>query len=133
MSLTVTGVTYYGQPTFTSLVTDINFDTGDLVIGEFAASQFDGVQISNNVIIHGTPSKADIIIVAMNAFDNSFSLKGWQFNGFAENDGGKNVHVIGSSRGDDITGSDQINVLEILEGGPGADTLQGGKADDTFY
>jgi len=130
------GTNYYGATIFaTTPVEQIDFAPG-LAVAKFAASQFNNSQISSSVVIFASsPADTEVVEVAMNAFDGSFSIAGWSFLGFVGEggtDGPDQVHIVGSSAPDIITGNDQSGLIEVIEGGLGTDELHGGGANDVF-
>jgi hypothetical protein len=130
MSTFVAGGTAYYGLSHLSGVTEITFDSEDLVIAEFATSQFDDSQIMTNVMITAQAGKTDIVKVAMNAFDGSFSIASWSFTNAPFSIA--QIHVIGSSAADAITGNNTSQQIERFAGGPGADTMHGGAATTQF-
>src|SRR6516225_4854231 len=115
------GTNYYGATIFaTTPVEQIDFAPG-LAVAKFAASQFNNSQISSSVVIFASsPADTEVVEVAMNAFDGSFSIAGWSFLGFVGEggtDGPDQVHIVGSSAPDIITGNDQSGLIEVIEGG----------------
>src|SRR5262245_29348402 len=100
------GMVYYGLSQLSG-VSQIVFDSESMVIAEFAASQFDNAQIMTNVMISGQAGTTDIVEVAMNIFDGSFTIANWLFPNWEYSI--VQVHIIGSNAADIIIGNNTIN------------------------
>jgi Ca2+-binding RTX toxin-like protein len=108
-------------------ITNIVFDTSAAgTQATFAASQFDGVQISQSVTVTGDDNLQCRFIVK--GIDGTFSTTGWTFDVLVPE--ALFVQLEGSSNADTITGSS--DVLGAFIGGGGADILTGGDQNDVF-
>lgn len=102
------------------------------VIGKFAASQFDGVQISPSVLITGYSFQLDVVHVVGSSIDASK----WTFQNWTDD---HTVALGGTDQADTIFGSIMYDVIsggngrDNLNGGAGTDHVAGGAGNDNLH
>jgi uncharacterized repeat protein (TIGR03803 family) len=124
--LHVTNASHYFGHDYLLGVTSIIF-SADNQYAMFAASQFNGYQISSRLTItsNTTSPQTDFIIVALNNHDQYFSAVNWAFTGSPPT-----IVIEGSSGPQAMIGNHIANT--IFYAGDGVDTMTGGAASDTF-
>lgn len=130
-TLTVAATTNFSA-TVLNNVTTVDFtNLIGTVTATFAATQFNGVQIANNVLFDGSFGRNIVAVTGISNLDAS----AWQFAAWGGTD---TVSLTGTSASDTITGSSVTDTVsagngnDVVRGGGGLDRLSGGGGNDTF-
>lgn len=109
-----------------SNITGITFNTAGYTEARFSSAQFGGASIANNWMVTGD-NEINVIYVDM-TLDAVFSAALWQFTSWPGSIS-DTLFFNGINGNETITGTSQI---DIIEGGLGRDTLDGGGGNDVF-